>query len=317
MRGNSMEQIEKYKEMKIVHSAKGELKEMYSVTGDILSYRRCPRSYSIIAERGFIPAQPSQRYVGSVIHQVLDRTHRLYSGRLDSNKKGQIPSDEDIKGFFDKVDEAMRAHGIRPFNKDLATFVLKIRQRFNKIEGPLLYPRVKDTEHRLQSDRDGYILHGVVDVLVAPTNSEKDDNFVEIWDYKGSRRPKGSNAYEKKILEDYEYQMLVYSSLFKLRNGYYPTKGVIYFLGELNVENLNTSPSTARLEVSLDEARMKEAMKSFDDTVEDIKNARRTQAWDPPANGSKTAGKETCDACDIRASCPSEKQNYHHRYPGT
>ena len=310
-----MKQLDKYKNMKIMHSMKSELKDTYSVTGDILSYRRCPRVYAIQAERGFVPAQPSQRYVGSVIHQVLDRTHRYYSGRLNPNKKGLIPSDEDIKGFFDNVDEAMRAHGIRPFNKELGDYILKILQRFNSIEGPSLYPRVKDTEHRLQSDRIDYILYGVVDVLVAPT-ADENDTSVEIWDYKGSKKPKGSNVFEKKILEDYEYQMLVYSSLFKLRNGYYPTKGVIYFMGELNNEGLTRSPPSAKLEVSLDEKRMQDALNSFDKTVDDIEYARSNQTWDPPKNGSQTAGKETCDACDIRTSCPPEKRNYHPRYPG-
>ena len=312
-----MDQLKKYKNMIIAHSKNDEVKEKYSVTGDILSYRRCPRSYALISERGFVPAQPSQRYVGSVTHQVLDRIHMYYSGRLDPSKQGQIPSDSKVKEFFDKVDDAMTAQGIRPFNKDLADHTLDLLKRFNRIEGPSLYPRVKDTEHRLQSDREDYILYGVVDVLVTPDGSGYGNNSVEIWDYKGSKRPKGNSAFDKKILQDYEYQMLVYSSLFKLRNGYYPTKGVIYFLGELNKDEIKESPPSAKMEILLDEEKMSAALDSFDKTVIDIENSRYSQEWLPPQDGSKTAGKETCDACDIRLSCPSEKQNYHHRYPGT
>ena len=309
-----MQAFERYKNMNIGHFARSDIKRRYSVTADVLSFRRCPRLYAAEAEKGFTPAQPSQRYVGSVIHQVLDRAHLHYSGRLDPRTTHQIPSDKDIEEYFKDVDKALRAHGVRPFNPDLSQYVLGLLQRFNQIEGASLYPRVKDTEHRLQSDRERYVLYGVVDVLVSPSSSKQDDKSVEIWDYKGSRRPKESTNFGRKILEDYKFQMLVYSSLFNLRNGYYPTKGVIYFLGELRDQTLTSSPPSARMEVPLDTDEMNRAVQSFDDTVSDIDEARETYRWRPPEDGSSTAGKETCDACDIRVSCTSE--HYQPRFPG-
>ena len=301
-----MKSLEEYKDMHIEHSEKSDIKRRYSVTSDILSYRRCPRLYGLQAEMGFSPAQPSQRYVGSVIHQVLDRAHLHYSGRLGAKYRNNIPSDDDITRYFNDVDQAMKAHGIKPFNKDLSAYVLETLQRFNRIEGPTLYPRVKDTEHRLQSDRNDYFLYGVVDVLVSTENSKSGEKSVEIWDYKGSKHPKNSTAFGRKILEDYTFQMLVYSSLFKLRNGYYPKKGVIYFLGELGGKiPVNSRPAEAILEVPLNENEMERAIKSFDETVNEIKKSRESDKWDPPKDGKETAGNETCDACDIRTSCPS------------
>ncbi len=309
-----MQPYEKYRNMTIKLATQNEIKRKYSVTADVLSFRRCPRLYAAQAERGFAPAQPSQRYVGSVIHQVLDRAHLHYSGRLNPNTKDKVPTEKEIEAYFNDVDSAMRAHGVRPFNSELGQYVLKLLQIFNKIEGVSLYPRVKDTEHRLQSDRGKYILYGVVDVLVSPSGSGQNENSVEIWDYKGSKRPKETTNFGHKILEDYKFQMLVYSSLFNLRNGYYPTKGVIYFLGELNDPSLTSSPGTAKLEVPLDTDAMKTAIRSFDDTVSAIDKARESEIWNPPTDGSGTAGRETCDACDIRSSCSVE--SYKHRIPG-
>ena len=177
-----METFERYKNMNIGHFSRSDIKRRYSVTADVLSFRRCPRLYAAEAEKGFTPAQPSQRYVGSVIHQVLDRAHLHYSGRLDPSTAYQIPSEEDIERYFNDVDKALIAHGVRPFNPELGQYVLGLLQRFNKIEGTSLYPRVKDTEHRLQSDRERYVLYGVVDVLVSPSSSKQDDKSVEIWE---------------------------------------------------------------------------------------------------------------------------------------
>jgi DNA helicase-2/ATP-dependent DNA helicase PcrA len=308
-----MDPFYKYKDLRINRNSTNEVKRRYSVTADILSYRRCPRLYASQAERGFSPAQPSQRYVGQVIHQVLDRAHLHYSGRLSKATAGQIPNDDQIRVYFNEVDGALRAHGIRPFNNELGEYVLGLLQKFNRIEGNQLYPRVKDTEHKLQSDRGSYILYGLIDVLVSSTAS--DNNSVEIWDYKGSRRPKDTTKFGNKILQDYKFQMLVYSSLFNLRNGYYPSKGVIYFVGELGDQNISSRPDSAMLEVSLDDNEMKKALSSFEDTVHQIENSRSTNYWSPPTDGAEAAGRETCDACDLRFSCTYEQKNYSHRLP--
>lgn len=308
-----MNSLDRYKDLRISRNLLNEVKRRYSVTADVLSYRRCSRLYASQAERGFSPAQPSQRYVGQVIHQVLDRAHLHYSGRLSKATAGKIPNDDQIRVYFNEVDGALRAHGIRPFNNELGEYVLRLLQKFNRIEGNQLYPRVKDTEHKLQSDRGSYILHGVVDVLVSPMASN--GNSEEIWDYKGSRRPKDTPKFGNKILQDYKFQMLVYSSLFKLRNGYYPSKGVIYFVGELGDKNVSSRPNSAMLEVPLDDKEMEKALMSFEDTVHQIENSRITNNWSPPTDGAETAGRETCDACDLRFSCIYEQGNYKHRLP--
>lgn len=308
-----MHSWEHYKDVSVRENNTNSVKRRYSVTGDVLSYRRCARLYASLAERGFSPAQPSQRYVGSIIHEVLDRAHLHYSGRLDPRTAGQIPTDDEIKGYFVAVENALRAHGIRPFSPDLSEYVLKILKRFNRIEGPSLYPRVKDTEHRLQNDQGEYILHGVVDVLVSNMGRTEEEEQIEIWDYKGMQRPKLSTKFGRRILRDYTFQMQVYAMLYKLRNGDYPHKAIIYFVGELSDGDPQTAPPSAMMEVPLSVKEIDVALSFFDETVRNIVNSRNTNTWEPPQDGHETAGRETCDACDIRFSCPSEK--YPHKFP--
>lgn len=147
------------------------VKNRYSVTVDILSYRRCARLYGFIAERGYVPSQPTQEFVGTVIHQVLDRAHAHYAGRVNPSTRGTIPTDQEIEDYFREVENALRVHGVRPIGPVVRRQTLRLVQVFNQVEGPVLYPRIRDTEHRLRTQQQRYILHGIVDVLAGSTTS--------------------------------------------------------------------------------------------------------------------------------------------------
>ena len=286
-----------------------EIKRRYSVTADVLSYRRCARQYSYYSERGFVASLPNQIFIGTIIHEVLDRAHGHYAGRRDQSTAGNIPSDEDISRYFDEVENALRTQGMR-VPKHVKEYALEILRAFNRIEGPVLYPRVVDTEHRLQTDRGNYILHGVVDVLVSDS---KDPRQREIWDYKGTKRPDTGTAAGKKILADYLFQMQVYANLYKLRNNEYPKKAIIYFLGELAGE-FDSTPEKAILEVQLEDDKIVNALNEFEKTVGDIETSRESNKWLPPVDGHESASKETCDICDLRWNCPVEMKNYPKRF---
>ncbi len=47
---------EKYADLKVQSSSVSDVKRRYSVTADILSFRRCPRQYASLTERGFSPS---------------------------------------------------------------------------------------------------------------------------------------------------------------------------------------------------------------------------------------------------------------------
>lgn len=194
------------------------IKRRYSVTSDIVAYRQCPRRYGAFRIHNYAPAQQTQLYFGTVVHQVLDRCHAHYHGVVDPDTRGHIPdegrvlSDEELVEYFSnrrdalqtgdplppppsdlvryflEVEDGLKSRGIHPVTPELRYRAIRVLQYFNRLEGPSLYARVVDTEHRLQADRGDHVLHGVVDLLVEPEGGAAEPGQREIWDYKGTSR---------------------------------------------------------------------------------------------------------------------------------
>ncbi|KAB1184764.1 MULTISPECIES: ATP-dependent DNA helicase [Haloferax] len=265
------------------------LKRRYSITGDVLAYRRCKRQYGYYNEMSFVPDHATQLFFGRVVHETLDRAHRHYSGEIDGVSAGTIPSDGDIETYFREVASSLKAQNIRPMSQKAEETALKYIQRFNRREGADLYPRVVDTEHHLQSNRGEFVLEGIVDVLLG------DEDGREIWDYKAGSRPDSD-----KELDDYRAQLNTYAELYAYQRGEYPDRGVIYFVGE-------DSRDDAMFELSFSTGEVEDALTAFDETVRDIEQSRSTRDWfgisqmEAPSEG-------TCTECDIRWNCPARPQ---------
>jgi putative RecB family exonuclease len=283
-----------YKEVKVEPSEETPTKPRYSLTSDILGYRLCPRQYGFFNVRGYVPARTVQFFYGTIIHGVLDRCHHHYQGREDVSTKGTLPNDDDIDTYFGEVEVSLRARGITAINRGLVTQAKEVLKKFNRIEGPGLYPRVIDTEHRVQSDREQYIVEGVVDVLLDASGG------VEIWDYKGSKKPDRKN---KSLLESYEYQMRVYAWLYHKRNKEYPKKAILYFMNELRDKVVISRPPNALYEVDISPESIIKALEEFDQTAQEIQGSKDSDTWFAPSNTKPIA--DTCTICDIRWSCPS------------
>ena len=265
----------------------------YSVTSDILAYQQCSIQYGAYAVRRYEPALVVQLFYGTVVHQVLDRAHAHFRGELGV-PKGTMPTDADIRRYFKEVENALKARRIRAVS-NVRDQALRVLTRFNALEGPALYPRILDTECLLQAEQPNYILHGNVDVL-AHAESQK-ENEVEIWDYKGSRRPSvGNPAFQR-----YVFQLQVYADLYHRKTGQVPTKAVLYFLNELAPgPKPEQRPVNALLEVNLDPSAVHKALRSFGNTVQEIESCRAQRKWPDPADDP---GEATCDACDLRWNC--------------
>jgi putative RecB family exonuclease len=288
----------------------------FSLTSDIISFRKCRRQYGFFGNDGFVPARAAQVYFGQTIHQVLDRCHRHYSGFFGHPFR-TIPTDSDLEGYFFEVDQAMRAHGVRPASAIVAQQALAVLKTFNKVEGPTLYPRVIDTEFRLESERTDYILRGVVDVLASDANGED-----EIWDYKGTDKP----ALSSEELQDYEWQMSVYAQLYYAKKGHYPKRAILYFLNELKQKSgqpaITSRPRIAVHEVNfmrdgmepdgITPTLVQQGLNAFDLTASAIISCKKTQLWDAPTH---TPDDKTCDICDIRWNCPTRAGRYPLRTP--
>ncbi len=220
-----------------------------------------------------------------------------------------MPNDTDIDHYFGEVENALRSHGVRPASPAVAEKATRVLKIFNRVEGSHLYPRVFDTEYRLESDRGQYVLRGVVDVLATGAGAGGDPSKMEIWDYKGTKLPDLSSQ----SLQDYVWQMCVYAELYRVRSGAYPAKAVLYFLNELDQEPEPTSrPLRAVYEVKFTKKMIQDALAEFNLTANAIMACQASRAWPIPAHDP---GKETCDICDIRWNCPAKKGVYPRRLP--
>ncbi len=290
---------QRFLELRTSPGVEHNVRRAYSITSDILAFKRCSRQYGYFAVRGYVPAQATQLYFGIVIHEVLDRAHRQFRGLMEGKTKG-VPSDSDIKDYFIAVTEALHARGIRPYSQQARKSALDYLQRFNARYGPDLYPRVWDTEHKLKVDMKDFYMHGVVDVL-ARSKEDLSPGSMEIWDYKGSRRV-GDDSPE---MENYRFQMRVYAELYKRRNGTYPSRAILCFLGEENLDKMC-------VEVSFDSDSIARAMQVFVATVGEIEDRLDRDDWSPP---TAMPSIETCGACDIRWDCPTAGSRFEFRYP--
>ena len=70
--------VEKFRRMRVLPNRDATVRRAYSITADILAFRRCSRQYGYFAIKGYVPAQATQIYFGIVIHEVLDRAHRQF-----------------------------------------------------------------------------------------------------------------------------------------------------------------------------------------------------------------------------------------------
>jgi putative RecB family exonuclease len=280
-----------------------------SMTSDVLAFRHCRRQYGYFSNDNFVPTQTTQIFFGKIIHQVLDRAHRHYKGLVPGVDEGSIPTEENIEEYFREVENALITRGVRPKSGRSRDQALEVIKRFNDVEGETLYPRVFDTEYKLESSQEDYILHGVVDVIADGDADENDPSGREIWDYKGSSRP----AQTSQQLRNYEWQMAVYAHLYRARTGVYPDRAVLYFMNELAGDPPpERRPRGAIYSVDFSDDQIQRGLQEFDTTAQGILQHKERQEWPAPED---PPGEETCDVCDIRFDCPTREDEYSLRYP--
>lgn len=267
-------------------SSDPDIAQEYSIVGDVLAYRRCKRQYGFLTEYGFESAGAVQLFAGQAVHQTLDWAHRHYNGDIDGVSGGSIPTDEELRAYFDDVVEALAHQRIIPLTGDAVDRVYDHLRRFNAEVGPDLYPRVTDTECTLRHTAEDFILTGQADVI-----SSRHDG-VEIVDYKASQRPADDDSF----LDDYREQLRVYAGLYSVQEGELPARAVIYFLNE-------EEPGRMRFEIELDEAEIRAALQRFETTVEELEETRETDSWGEITD-TEAPDEATCDVCDFRADCP-------------
>jgi putative RecB family exonuclease len=322
-----------YEDLDIEPHEEPNVKRRYSVTSDIVAFRRCPRQYGAFRVHDYAPAHQTQLYYGTVVHQVLDRCHAHYHGLQDPETKGSIPddgailSDDEIEAYFNEVrtaaeeddptppaptelmeyfievENGLKSRGIYAITPDLRLKAIRVLQYFNALEGERLYPRVVDTEHRLQADRRDHILHGVVDLLVRESEDTTDPAEGEIWDYKGTSRLRLT----EEDLRTYNFQMRVYAGLYQRKHGVPPREAILYFVNELDGPMPpGDRPVNALLSISIEPDEVEEAMEAFTESVGEIEEARERDEWKPARPGE--ISDQDCAICDLRWDCPTPNE---------
>ena len=296
---------ENYKGQNFPQATTASIKRRYSVIADFLAFQQCPIQYGAFKVRKYEPARQVQLFFGIIVHEVLDRAHAHYKGLIDPTTKGTIPTSNEIREFYIDVENSLIARKINAI-KNLRRHALKVCQRFNWLEGKNLYHRVKDSECKLQADKQSYILHGVVDVLV---HDLADPAAVEIWDYKASRRPgKGTPLFERHV-----FQMNVYAELYRQKTGNLPSSGVLYYLGHLGGQHPPPkAPSNAKMTVKFTKKGIRDGMAAFDKIVQEIETCHQQKLWPNPASSPPDG---TCPACDLRWKCRAASKKFRMIYP--
>ena len=290
----------------------------YSITADILSFRRCRRQYGFFAVRGFNSATSTQRYFGTLVHDVLDQISRDWQKAKDDPGRA-LPDEAVVRELVRKAHNRLIRSGVRTYGAERQQeHATKLLDRFIRLTGAKFFDNIHKTEYRLERAIDAetpnpFVLEGVVDILSGAISHElklpyrtRREDF-EVWDYKSGRK-------DDQALRDYEYQMRVYAELYKQQKGQHPARAVLVFLGELADDKpwKNAEGRADRLpnlfhEVPFDKDSIDEAMSDFRATVHAIEEEGLkcyADQWPAPPKDDRPDD-ATCDACEIRYNCPS------------
>lgn len=275
---------------------KSSRKSRYSITGDIISYQKCPRQYCFLKIKGFRPSNRLQLWYGHALHQSIKRLVSFF------NETGRIPDDTDVRYCFNHVVKSLRKAGLEPDSEDKKDGALQVLLLFNEREGESFYSKVVATEMSLEKDLGDFIVFGVIDALLRNDCNISDENYspVEIWDYKGQ-------LIKSADLIKYKEQIFLYAYLYYLKTGFLPVRGVIYFLNELKG---NTSRARYTIDFTEEENLdfLHISIEKFKRIAAEIDRKRRdcysrflTDIWKPPENPDVAM----CSVCDFRWDCPA------------
>lgn len=162
----------------------------YSLTGDILSFRRCGLQYRYYNGSSLPPSRPVQLWTGEFIHGVLEEAY-LYWDRNrppfpwpcnptpwppPQIQQARLPYDVGVLG--DRVEARLRAAGKIPRNTAARIAAYRRVDAALNILAPHLFPLIDSTEEKISGTRDmppvqggqtprgdRYELVGVVDVI--------------------------------------------------------------------------------------------------------------------------------------------------------
>lgn len=240
----------------------------YSLTGDILSYRRCGLQYRYYSGSSLPPSRPVQLWTGEFSHEVLEESYKNWELLKPSFPwpcnvtpwpKASVPLNRekhDVGEIGDIVEKRLERRGMRSRSIKARDQAYERLHAAINILGRNLFPLITTAEERIsgirempfgsQSRGDRYELTGIADVIssislgqynanplvqtIQTFLPELKGNYDIIVDYKAARRPPINSKY----WNDQQWQIQTYAWLRnQVPNSTPIGGGVIIYLNEL------------------------------------------------------------------------------------
>jgi DNA helicase-2/ATP-dependent DNA helicase PcrA len=250
-------------------------KKSFSFTGDLKVFETCPRQYQMFRYYDFTPSRSAVIFFGLLVHQTIEDIHRLVlAGEL-----AEI-DDAKIEGLFEFNFRHLAKKDVRPIGPDAKRAALRhVRDYFRNNLAEMT--RVVEAEVDVSLEKEGYILTGAVDLLLA------DDGSLEVLDFKAQARPPDGDP----IVRTYYQQLCIYAHILEQRRGRQPDRLLLYWTGE---------PTRERALMSFDyrPEDVGSAVAHFEAVVAEVQ-AQHFEVHQPPA-------RTVCKECDFRSYCVSQ-----------
>ena len=180
----------------------------YSLTGDVLSFSRCQRSYRYYNGSSLPPSRPVQMWYGEFIHGMMERTFRLWRDRgglpfplpftpfADGERRAKPPANLDpldlrVIGWPIEVALAHQGKVARSTEARISAYE-RVEAAINQL-GPDLFPLIDVAERKVIGTREvppsdnhlvdraaRYVLQGIIDVLGhTQLDGEEDGNALK------------------------------------------------------------------------------------------------------------------------------------------
>jgi ATP-dependent DNA helicase UvrD/PcrA len=250
-------------------------KPRYSYTGHIRVYEVCPRQYQFYREYQFVPSRPLDTFQGLVIHQTIEKIHRIVlDGQLLTLTR------ESIRYLFEQTYSFLSvAHKFVLNEQEKEKAFKQVEDYFynNQFE----MHNVTSAEEQVAIMKDEYILTGKIDAIMDYRGRR------EIWDLKTARRPEPDSVH----LENYKRQLYIYAHALEQRDKIRPERLILYWTEEPVKED-------ALMIFPYQPENIEAAVAQFEAVVDSIK-ARNFDVTVPPHP-------DVCKKCDMRSLCIRE-----------